>query len=661
MKKTSPAFWSATAICLHLWMTFFLSLPLSGQTIDFTIVHTSDEHSMLSPWPLHDYHDSLPGSALGGFARLAGLVGQLGESNKNVLLFSSGDFMGGSPHAWLITQGYAPEINIMQQVGYNAVTLGNHEFDYGSHTLAQYLKTAGYPQKHEKLPVVASNLDIPPDHPLNNAGLKKHTIIRLPEGIKIGILGLLGETAYSLAPTASPVTIIDSKEAAAKQVGLLKEKGVDVIIALTHSGLAEDRELADAVPGIHLILGGHDHHLLQAPEKRGETIIMHSGTYLRQASVLQLKYDRKTNKLSVNNEETAMPFVHQLSGDIHRNDGVHQTVESYGMLLDGYLEQITGGVINSHKTTIMHTDFPLRAERSMGETTIGHFVADAMRWYGEKTTEEKVDVAFQANGLIRGELVPGSMEWSKGHIGFMDLASVAGLGTGPDGQPGYPMVSFYLTGKEIMALLEIAALLPQLMGSDYYLQFSGLTATYDAAKTTWGRIPFTGTPIPSYKAVVKAELYEGVIIPQSGHFETIRIEENKLYHVVSDHYLSAFLPLIGERLPKLGLVLKNKNGQPIQPGAAIIRNDGRETKVWEALIYYGMSFEKNQNGLPQVPVLYRESPPRVIRQEGFPLSRWPQMLAGLLMLGFAAFMIRRYRKKKRTKSIFKEENQNPGE
>jgi len=93
------------------------------------------------------------------------------REGEPVLLLDAGDFLGGSAFAWLALRGYAAELTIMQKMGYDAVAIGNHEYDYGPDVLAQYLLKAGYPEAHQKTLVLASNTEAPPDHPLA-AGLQ---------------------------------------------------------------------------------------------------------------------------------------------------------------------------------------------------------------------------------------------------------------------------------------------------------------------------------------------------------------------------------------------------------------------------------------------------------------------------------------------------------
>ncbi len=633
-KRFFPAFARFVIIASIIFSS--MHFGLYGGEKRFTVIHTSDEHSNLLPLPLSDHHESRPNPALGGFARIGGLVKQTREEKgeEPVLVLSSGDFIGGSPFAWLILDGFAPEVRLMQEIGYHGLTIGNHEFDYGPEILTTYFEKADYPAAKEQLPVLATNLIIPENHPLKAIGLKKHHLLKLDNGITIGLIGLLGTTAFSLAPLAEPISIVNPVEAAKEQIEILKEKGADVIIALTHSGYQEDLELASTVNGIDLLLGGHDHYITQIPERVNGTLLMHSGKYLESAGLLEFSFDAASAKLNLENEANQTPYHVLLDHTIPECEEIAALVTQYGNKLNTFLDDFTRGLISDYEKTFMLADSPLKSDQRFQETTMGNFLTDAMRHTAGEITGQPVDIAFQANGMIRGNIVPGSMEWSKGKVTFLDLASVAGLGSGPDKQPGYPMVSFYLNAAEVKNLLEIAALLPRFLGDSYFLQFSGLKYSFDPGKVFWLTVPLINQPIPAYRSVQGFKLYSAMDPQQEADFHIPDTEnKQKLYHLVSDHYLSSFLPMVGELLPRLQLELKDKNGKPLELEETIIMQNGRELKVWEALTRYAMSFDPDENGIPVLPESYKTTQDRIVEEAGIPLAVWSYTLLVVLLAG----------------------------
>lgn len=600
----------------------------------FTILHSSDEHSNLLPLPLTDYHKEKTNPSIGGFARLATIVKQerKNKAEEPVLLLSSGDFMGGSPFAWLILEGYAPELDIMQRIGYDAATIGNHEFDYGPDKLVSYLIRAGYPENHNKLPLLASNLVIPEGHLLNQVAFPEHKLIRLPNGLNIGIFGLLGPQAYSVAPAAKPVEISSFIEASRTQVEQLRAAGAEVVIALSHSGIADDRLLAESLDDLDIILGGHDHLITSEPEWINNTILMHSGYYLSHMGRIELAYDKATGTLRMINEDNNSPFLIQLNSDIPEDPEIAALIDTYADRLNHFLIEYTDSLVSDLAMPVVVSDFPLTTGAALEEHTVGNFLTDAMRLMAAEITGEPVDIAFQANGVIRANITPGTMPWSKGQVSFLDLATVSGLGAGPDGKAGYPLVSFYLTEAEIFTLLEIATLMHLLQGNTYFLQFSGLRYSYDPGKALWMRVPFLNLPVPAYRSVQQVELFEGAGMQSGAHYKTLNRDSVRLYHVVADHYLTSFLPMIGELLPRLKLELKNKQGEPVEVAQTIIMHQGREFKVWEALARYALSFEKNADGMSLMPETYRTTQNRILAENGMPLYAWSYALLILLLL-----------------------------
>jgi len=150
------------------------------EELHFCILHTDDMHSALIPHsPAVDYHPEKENPAIGGLARLAAAVDGIRQNKREegepVLLLDAGDFLGGAAFAWLALHGYAAELTVMQEMGYDAVVIGNHEYDYGPDVLARYLLKAGYPEAHRQTLVLASNTKAPEDHPLAARDLYRNT------------------------------------------------------------------------------------------------------------------------------------------------------------------------------------------------------------------------------------------------------------------------------------------------------------------------------------------------------------------------------------------------------------------------------------------------------------------------------------------------------
>ncbi|MDD3148312.1 MAG: bifunctional UDP-sugar hydrolase/5'-nucleotidase [Candidatus Riflebacteria bacterium] len=619
-----------------------------AEELNFTILHTSDEHSSLMPAPLGDYLPGQPCPALGGFARLATLVSRIKEAKASepVLLLSSGDFSGGTPFAWLTLKGHATELELMHKTGYDATTPGNHEFDYGPNGLADYL--ARHRKLFPKPAILSSNIVIPEGHPLAKSDLKRHLVINLDNGLKIGIFAILGKGAHRLAPTAAPLGFSDQHTAAHHEIAALKAAGADVIVALTHAGYYEDLELATKVAGIHLILGGHDHISLNPPATAGKSIIMHSGSYLRSLGQLDLAFDRDSGKIRLRNQQTQNPFLHAIDETIAENPEIAGNIEQYFSELEQLTASFTAGTISNLRQPVARANFALTKHQQLCETNVGNFLTDAIRFETGKITGRPVDFAIHANGIIRGDILPSTLAEKAGEISFFDLITTCGLGSGADNEPGYPLVSFYLTGTEILNMLEVATLLPILWNDVYFLQFSGLRYRYDPDRAVWFWLPFINKPLPAYKSVLRAERFTGKGVQQGDEDEFVQIiqGDSTLYHVATTHYMASYLPMVGKKLPKLNLVLKDRHGKPVDLDQTILRISGREFKLWEAAVRYAGSFEKDSRGLPLIPDLYQHYGKRIIPAKGQSLWAWPGIIA--VSLVFAALILFwRHRKARR--------------
>lgn len=582
------------------------------QEVTFTILHTNDEHSALIPAPL-----SNPKTALGGMARLATELGRWRDvkatQNEPLFVVSAGDFSTGTPFNWLIFDNKSPELDLMLKLRYDLVVLGNHEFDYGPEKLAEYLARVGYPAKAAQTPLLSANIRIPQGHPLGDMGITAHHLVELPSGVKVGFFGLMGKDAADVAPYKAPVEFDPIAEVAREQIRQLKEKGADIFIAVTHSGVAEDKELAAAVPELHLIVGGHSHTLIPEPLQIGKTWVVQAGALLQYLGILELGFDRASGTLRLLNTERGTPFVKQLSSDVPDDAAMAADVAVYQSALDAKIAEWTNGRVADIANVLSTTDFPLPASPELQETPMGNFVTDAIRAGVAGATGKPVDVAFLANGVIRGAFPAGP-------IPFYDVASYTGLGSGPDDSPGYPLVSAYFTGTELRRILEITILLSEFRGDTYYLQVSGLNYEYDADRAIWFRIPFKGTPIPSAKAVSEAWF-----VLDDGSREPLTWDDDRLYHVVTDYYNASFLPFVGEVVPSLQLVIKDENGNPVSLDDRIILRDGKPYKVWQAVADFAM---KN----PVMPASYKAEFQRQVKVDRIHMMTWVWLGLGALVV-----------------------------
>lgn len=234
-----------------------------------TILHTNDTHSNIDPFPAN--HSKYPN--MGGVSKRYSLINKVREEEEHVLLLDAGDIFQGTPY--FNKYGGVLEMKLMTEMGYDVATMGNHDFDAG---LDGFLKAKQY----AKFPFVCANYDF------SKTILKDQTVphVILKKGkIKVGIFGI-GVELKGLVPDSKfgDTIYLDPIKTANSQAELLKKKGCELIICLSHLGYEyaddkiSDRRLARETKNIHLILGGHTHTFLEKPTEEknldGQTVLI---------------------------------------------------------------------------------------------------------------------------------------------------------------------------------------------------------------------------------------------------------------------------------------------------------------------------------------------------------------------------------------------------
>lgn len=235
-----------------------IALPVFAQKT-LTILHTNDMHSRIEAISPDDPNTQVAGK--GGLLRIAAYVDQVRKESPNVLVFDSGDFSQGTPY-YNMFKGEV-EILLMNAIGYDAGTIGNHEFDFGLDNMARLFKMA-------RFPIVCANYDV--KGTVLEHEVKPYVIIE-KYGLKIGVLGL-GTKLSGLVQTDNYGGVVynDPYESANKVAAELKKQGCDLIICLSHLGFTSsakdpisDIGLAQHTRHIDLVLGGHSHTYIEEP------------------------------------------------------------------------------------------------------------------------------------------------------------------------------------------------------------------------------------------------------------------------------------------------------------------------------------------------------------------------------------------------------------
>ncbi len=566
-----------------------------------TIVHTNDLHSHV--WGFGPESDYTPESTdddatLGGMARIATVIRQLRQERADqVLVLDSGDFLMGSLFH-MVSREEAGELRLLRSMGYDAVTLGNHEFDLRPDGLAAILRAGvskgGIPA------LVAANVSFDPADPKDDAleaafsevPVRPYVVLQRG-GVKVGIFGLLGKKAEEVAPFARPVRFREPAGAAREVVNILRgQEAVDLVVCLSHGGVSssgrgEDLDLARKVPGIDLIVSGHTHTVLREPIRVGSTYVVQAGCYGEYVGILDLGMEqgrwtlRDYKLLSVDDGIPGDPMIQAEAGRLAAMVE-ERCLRPRGMSWEEPLARIS---------------FPLTWQ-PYAESNLGDFVADAIRWSIDRYQARGEDpgsmtrVAVESNGLLRDPVLPGS----RGVLRLPDLFRAFPLGIGLDGEMGYPLLSVYLTGSEIRKALEVLTTLAPMKGSDYFLQVSGLRFSYNP-----NRIPFDRV------TEVWLQQGDGRMLP----LDTSPANP-ALYKVGANLYNATFLKVIG-RFTKgiLSIVPKDRQGRPLEDLAdALVDRDPstpgvQELKEWVALVEFVRNLpDRDGDGLPEIPGSY---------------------------------------------------------
>lgn len=245
-------------VCLLILLTAFVSAGAKGKK-ELTILHTNDTHSCILPLSNHLADTLLAGR--GGYLRRINMIKEERKKDPKLLLLDSGDFSQGSPY-YTIYKGDV-EVNLMNMMGYDACTIGNHEFDFGLENMARLFRMC-------KFPIVCANYDFT-GTPVEGT-VKPYTIIKR-KGLKIGIFGISPRLEGLVSEDrCQGVKYLDPKEKAAEMADLLKNKEkCDIVICLSHMGWISsdednDHEIIGNTRNIDLVLGGHSHSYLKGLE-----------------------------------------------------------------------------------------------------------------------------------------------------------------------------------------------------------------------------------------------------------------------------------------------------------------------------------------------------------------------------------------------------------
>lgn len=556
-------------------------LKAESDTKEVDVMFTHDTHSHLD-----SFTTNVDGELqeVGGFARIKTLINEQKKENPNTLILDGGDFSMGT----LIQTVYdtqAAELRMLGYLGYDVTTLGNHEFDYRSKGLANMLKAAK--SSGETIPeLVVCNVDWKgmKKTGLNDGqkqiqsgfetyGVKDYVVIQKGD-TKIAVTGAFGKDSLECAPTCE-LLFKDPVEAVKDTVEKIKKKEkVDMIVCVSHCGTwedenkSEDELLAKNVKDIDLIISGHTHSELKEPIQHENTYIVSCGEYGKNIGSLSMKQNSK-GRWDLSSYEL-IPVSENIQPDMetqNRIDELMDTVDTNYLADFGY----TRDCVLAQNDIEFNSLEELYSKHE--ESNLGQIIADSFAY-----AVDSVDVAVVPSGTIRDT-------YTKGDITVEDVYNSFSLGIGKDGIAGYPLISTYLTGKELKLAAEVDASVSDFM-TTARLYCSGLNFTYNPNRMILNKV---------------TDCY----LTKDG--QRIEIQDDQLYHVVTDLYTGQMLGSVNKiSYGLLSLEPKDQDGNPIENlEDHIIKEDGKELKAWDAIARYMRSFDDTDgDGIRNVSKYY---------------------------------------------------------
>lgn len=387
---------------------------------------------------VNDVYEIAPVKGQGGFGPLMTLLKRERAAAPDAITTVGGDFL--SPSLLSGTTRGEQMIALFNAIGVDAVTFGNHEFDFGPDTLKQRMGES-------KFPWIGSNVRSADGSAF--AGTVPNWT-RTIDGITVGFIGLITPDTARLSSAGPGLSFSPVLETAAAAVKELRAKGASVVVALTHLTIAEDRELAARVKGIDLILGGHDHDPISFYE--GSTLILKAGHDAQYLGVVKLAVETKESGKGPATTTVPTEWRFVTTAGVPADPAVETVVEGYTKRLDTDLATVIG-------TTTTDLDSRKDVVRSR-ESSMGNLIADALR------DALKADVAITNGGGIRADaLHPAGSKLTRKDI-FAEL---------PFGNVG---VLVEMSGQDLISTLEHGVgKVEEKAGR--FPQVSGLTMTYD--------------------------------------------------------------------------------------------------------------------------------------------------------------------------------------
>ncbi|APZ52088.1 bifunctional metallophosphatase/5'-nucleotidase [Salipiger abyssi] len=449
-----------------------LALSAGAASADYalTILHTNDFHSRFEPISKYDStcaaEDNDAGECFGGSARLMTAIGEAKARSNNYILVDGGDQFQGTLFYTYYKGKLAAEM--MNQMGYDAMTVGNHEFDDGPEVLRGFVDSVEFP-------VLMSNADISGEALLADSILKSTVIER--GGEKLGLIGLTPHDTDELASPGPNVIFTDPVDAVQGEVDRLSEEGVNKIIVLSHSGYKVDIDVANNTTGVDVIVGGHTNTLLGEmdgaegpyPTMVNDTAIVSAYAYGKFLGELNVTFDDDGNIV----EASGAPII--MDAAVSEDEGTKARIAEAAEPLD----EIRNEVVAETSEEIVGSRDVCRAM----ECPMGNLVADAML---DRVKDQGIEIAIANGGGLRASIDAG--EVTMGEV----LTVLPFQNT---------LSTFQVTGATVIEALENGVSQME-DGGGRFPQVAGMSFTVDPSAEPGSRISDVmvgGTPIDPEK------------------------------------------------------------------------------------------------------------------------------------------------------------------
>ncbi len=382
---------------LHRFLASAAALALSSGAAladyQLTILHTNDFHARFEPISRFDSgcsaEDNDAGECFGGSARLMTAISDAKSRSNNWILVDGGDQFQGTLFYTYYKGKLAAEM--MNQMGYTAMTVGNHEFDDGPEVLRGFVDAVDFP-------VLMSNADVSGEDLLADA-IQKSVVIE-QGGEKIGLIGLTPQDTDELASPGPNVIFTDPSEAVQGEVDKLTEMGVNKIVVLSHSSYRVDQTVAENTTGVDVIVGGHSNTLLgdmegaegPYPTEVNGVQIVQAYAYGKFLGELNVTFDDEGNVT----EASGAPII--MDASVAEDEGTKARISEAAQPLDEIRNRV-----------VAETSASIEGDRSVCramECEMGNLVADAML---DRVADQGIQVAISNSGGLRASIDEGEV------------------------------------------------------------------------------------------------------------------------------------------------------------------------------------------------------------------------------------------------------------